>query len=94
LRRATLAWRAKQKSKKTETAKPQHDAIADAEKGEADQDTQDMPPPTRQLLDELVPLALRPTHRVGTFGFMGIGKKVDTIDWCKVRAHFSLHLIC
>lgn len=25
----------------------------------------------------------RPTHRLGNFGFIGIGKKVDTIDWCR-----------
>lgn len=25
----------------------------------------------------------RPTHRLGHFGFLGIGTKVDTIEWCR-----------
>ncbi|KAG6898143.1 hypothetical protein C0992_004859 [Termitomyces sp. T32_za158] len=35
---------------------------------------------SRELLNELVPPAQRPRHRVGLLGF---GNKVDTIDWCK-----------
>ncbi|MBW0463935.1 hypothetical protein O181_003650 [Austropuccinia psidii MF-1] len=35
----------------------------------------------QELVDELVLRKYRPTHRLGFLGLMG--KKVDTIDWCK-----------
>jgi hypothetical protein len=41
-----------------------------------------------QWLESLVPHSQRPTHRVGKLGFLGfvgLGQKVDTIDYCKVR---------
>ncbi|KAG5729523.1 hypothetical protein E4T56_gene4603 [Termitomyces sp. T112] len=36
---------------------------------------------SRELLNELVPPAHRPRHRVGVLGLFG--NKVDTINWCK-----------
>ncbi|KAJ3865912.1 DUF221 family protein [Lentinula novae-zelandiae] len=38
--------------------------------------------PSLQLLDELVPHEKRPKHRTGALGVLG--KKVDTIEWCRV----------
>ena len=36
------------------------------------------------LAEQLVPIKERPTHRLKVFGFLPfIGKKVDTIDWCR-----------
>ncbi len=35
------------------------------------------------FMELYAPLKKRPRHRLGTFGLWG--KKVDTIDWCKVR---------
>jgi hypothetical protein len=52
-----------------------------------------IPPLTRAFLDELVPPAKRPHHRIGFMGL--IGAEVDTIDWCKVSGthlHGSISL--
>lgn len=40
-------------------------------------------PASHEFLNELVPVEKRPTHKLGFLGLFG--KKVDTIDWCKVR---------
>ena len=45
----------------------------------------ELPPITKEFLDELVPPAHRPHHRTGVLGL--IGTKVDTIEWCKVSFH-------
>ncbi|KAL0946485.1 hypothetical protein HGRIS_012702 [Hohenbuehelia grisea] len=78
LRDATLAWRAKQKQHKKEQKllRKKNDVEKDHHKIEE----LDMPPPTHELLDELVPRNKRPTHRTGLLGM--VGKKVDTVEWC------------
>lgn len=42
--------------------------------------------PSLQLLAELVPHEKRPKHRTGALGVLG--KKVDTIEWCRVCTCF------
>lgn len=46
--------------------------------------------PSRMLLDELVPERKRPKHRVGWLKWVGLGREVDTIEWCGVSIHSSL----
>lgn len=41
---------------------------------------------TPEFLAELVPDAQRPKHKLGWLRFVGLGQKVDTIDYCKVGA--------
>jgi len=48
----------------------------------------EVPPITKEFLDELVPPANRPHHRIGFLGM--VGQKVDTIEWCKVGASEAL----
>lgn len=38
-----------------------------------------------RFLEELVPLDKRPKHKIGKLHILGIGQKVDTIEYCKVR---------
>ncbi|KAL1686821.1 hypothetical protein GGG16DRAFT_63488 [Schizophyllum commune] len=47
----------------------------------------DLPPPSVDLLNELVPANKRPHHRTGLLGL--IGKKVDSIEYWKARFYFS-----
>lgn len=77
LKKATLVWRAKNKQYK----KSQLRKLKDAECSKEDSGLS-IPEANQGLLDELVPLDMRPKHRIG---FLGIfGHKVDTIQWCKV----------
>lgn len=79
LRNATLEWRKRTKAQKKAKAK-QHDP----EKLENGSEDLKIPEtPTHDFLNDLVPLEKRPKHRTGLMGLLG--KKVDTIDWCKVR---------
>lgn len=41
--------------------------------------------PSPEFLNELVPDAQRPKHRLSKLGFLGLGEKVDTINYYKVR---------
>ncbi|PPR03078.1 hypothetical protein CVT24_012391 [Panaeolus cyanescens] len=75
LKLATKAWRVKQK----QFNKIERRRARDAEAGE--KETLEMPQPSKEALNDLVPLNLRPKHRTGFLGL--IGTKVDTIDWCK-----------
>ena len=79
LRMATLSWHAKLAAQNSKSAKKLKNH--DEESVEKDLDTI-LPAPTAEFLDELVPRAKRPRHRLGTLGLLW--PKVDTIDWCKV----------
>jgi hypothetical protein len=74
---ATAAWR-----KKVKLHNKSHRKRKDEENAEAFELVK--PEPTLDLLNELVPLAQRPRHRTGALGL--VGSKVETIEWCKVRA--------
>lgn len=78
LKTAVKVWRRKEGIRR----KAQKHKSVDEEKN--DQQNH-VPPASRALLDELVPLASRPRHRTGFLGI--IGPKVDTVDWCKVCRH-------
>ncbi len=76
LKQATKAWRAKQAAHKK--------ALKRKPKDEESKEELELvlSPASHELLDELVPAKKRPTHRTG---FLGIfGRKVDTLDWCRV----------
>jgi hypothetical protein len=77
LKHATDAWRIKELAHR----KMQEKKGRDEERGDA---PLELPAePSRELLDELVPLDVRPKHRIGLLGLFG--KKVETIPWCTVR---------
>ncbi|KAJ7899036.1 DUF221 family protein [Mycena leptocephala] len=74
LKHATDAWRIKELAHR----KMQEKKGRDEERGDA---PLELPAePSRELLDELVPLDVRPKHRIGLLGLFG--KKVETIPWC------------
>ncbi|KAF7361617.1 hypothetical protein MVEN_00504900 [Mycena venus] len=74
LKHATDAWRIKERAhRKLQKKKKQ-----DEEQGDSPLELPAAPP--RELLDELVPEKVRPTHRTGFLGLFG--KKVETIPWC------------
>ncbi|KAJ7647051.1 DUF221 family protein [Roridomyces roridus] len=73
LKRATEAWRLKQATHRKLQKK-----MPDEERG--DSALQLPVVPSRELLDELVPLPGRPKHRTGFLGLFG--RKVETIPWC------------
>ncbi|KDQ59601.1 hypothetical protein JAAARDRAFT_153575 [Jaapia argillacea MUCL 33604] len=84
LRKATKAWNTREKSHRKQVKKGRK--VKDVEK------VQDLslfsenlptPTPSREFLDDLVPATERPRHRLGFLGLFG--KKVDTIDWCKIE---------
>jgi hypothetical protein len=79
LKMATLAWRKKKKYHQKLFKRKTMDIEHTSANGELM-----LPPANKQLLDELVPRKVRPTHRTGFLGLMG--PKVDTVEWCKVRA--------
>ncbi|KAJ7495963.1 DUF221 family protein [Mycena galericulata] len=73
LKHATDAWRIKELAHKKTLKK-----MRDEERGNS---TLELPTvPSRELLDELVPMDVRPTHRTGFLGLFG--PKVETIPWC------------
>ncbi|KAH9485237.1 hypothetical protein JR316_0002144 [Psilocybe cubensis] len=76
LKRATLAWGAKNKQYKKSQFRKLKDAECTGEDGELA-----IPEAKQELLDELVPIDARPKHRTGLLGIFG--RKVDTIQWCK-----------
>ncbi|KAJ3569623.1 hypothetical protein NP233_g4933 [Leucocoprinus birnbaumii] len=76
LEKAVLAWRKKVKSHKKAMKRREKD-----EEGNQMSTEMDVPPITREFLDELVPQSERPCHRTGVLGM--IGQKVDTIEWCR-----------
>ena len=88
LRDATKTWRSRQKAEKKAFKKAQK-AARKAHKGqdEAEKQTQveeyewQKPQPTSEELLDLVPSEKWPHHRLGAIPF--IGKKVNTIEWCK-----------
>ncbi|KAI1083537.1 DUF221-domain-containing protein [Whalleya microplaca] len=59
--------------------------IKAAKKGGAAEETAEAPADAESgsLAARWVPAKKRPTHRVGKFGL--VGKKVDTIDWCRTE---------
>ncbi|TFK74613.1 DUF221-domain-containing protein [Pluteus cervinus] len=71
LKMAVKSWRKKQKASRRR--------VKDAEKHEGVAERTNAP--SKALLEELVPAKSRPRHRTGFLGL--IGRKVDTIDWCK-----------
>ncbi|KAJ7680638.1 DUF221 family protein [Mycena polygramma] len=73
LKHATDAWRFKETARQKMQKKKR-----DEERG--DEALEILVEPSRELLDELVPLDVRPKHRIGFLGLFG--KKVDTIPWC------------
>ncbi|KAK7031452.1 hypothetical protein R3P38DRAFT_2923651 [Favolaschia claudopus] len=74
LKLATVAWRKKEHAHRKMQRKKKQD------KEEQGDSPLVLPPPSRELLNELVPESDRPTHRTGLLGL--IGKKVETIPWC------------
>ncbi|KAJ7141507.1 hypothetical protein C8R44DRAFT_604374 [Mycena epipterygia] len=74
LKDATGAWRIKELAHR----KMQKKTKRDEERGDT---VFELPAaPSRELLDELVPLDVRPKHRIGFLGLFG--RKVETIPWC------------
>lgn len=81
IRTATLEWRrrvklhkkAEKKVKQTDEEKLENGTMEPLKRPEV---------LTHEFLDDLVPYAKRPKHRTGVLGL--VGKKVDTVDWCKV----------
>lgn len=85
LKQASKAWlRRDQLHRKAQKLKPKDEESV--ESGELF-----VPKASQELLNELVPLAQRPGHKPGFLGLLG--KKVDTIDWCKVSKVFFLHTL-
>ncbi|KXN90147.1 hypothetical protein AN958_04637 [Leucoagaricus sp. SymC.cos] len=76
LEELVLAWRKKEKAHKKAMKRRKKDEEGDHVSSELE-----LPPITREFLDELVPSAKRPHHRNGFLGM--IGQKVDSIDWYK-----------
>ncbi|KAJ6594223.1 DUF221 family protein [Mycena capillaripes] len=74
LKHATDAWRIKELAHR----KMQKKMKRDEERGDAPLEFPTAP--LRELLDELVPLDVRPKHRIGFLGLFG--RKVETIPWC------------
>ncbi|KAG7093058.1 hypothetical protein E1B28_009350 [Marasmius oreades] len=81
LRKAAKAWNAKRKAHKkmVKRKKKSSDVEKRLSVGDLKEDL-DISQPSREFLDELVPLEKRPKHRLGFWGLFG--KKVDTIEWC------------
>lgn len=90
LRAATKEWVRRQKAQHKfakKVRKPRDVEKAEKEAAEEGFDVNALipPSPSREFMDDLVPEEKRPKHRLGTLGVVGIGKKVDTIEWCKVE---------
>ncbi|KAG9226508.1 hypothetical protein CCMSSC00406_0005825 [Pleurotus cornucopiae] len=84
LRKATETWRTQERvhKKDVKLRKKQQKKMKDVEKDHNLLPHElERPPASFELLDELVPRGERPRHRVGLLGL--IGRKVDTVDWCK-----------
>jgi len=77
LKSATLAWRYKDEQYR----KIQSRKLKDAEHSNEERELTSFPV-SREVLDELVALNLRPKHKTGFLGLLG--QRVDTIDWFKV----------
>ncbi|KAJ3888452.1 DUF221 family protein [Lentinula edodes] len=88
LRNAVRVWRKKKatRKKKRKRAIPKasedEESRTNAEETSSDDEELLEHDPSLQLLDELVPHEKRPKHRTGALGVLG--KKVDTIEWCRV----------
>ncbi|KAF8637999.1 hypothetical protein AX16_010631 [Volvariella volvacea WC 439] len=78
LKLAMKAWR-----KRRAAQKKARKAGNDVEKHQNGATEEAIEPPSMTLLNELVPAKQRPRHRAGLLGILG--KKVDTIDWCKTE---------
>lgn len=78
LKSATLAWRYRDKQYR----KIQSRKLKDAEHSNEERALTSLPL-SRELLDELVALNLRPKHKTGFLGLLG--RRVDTIDWFKAE---------
>lgn len=88
LRLATKTWNKRQKAHKKEVkvAEKLQKKGGDLEKLPIP-DTGPLQPkePSFEFMEELVPQNKRPKHKVGMLHVLGIGQKVDTIEYCKVR---------
>ncbi|KAJ7045820.1 DUF221 family protein [Mycena alexandri] len=73
LKHATDAWRVKELAHRKMHKKKKRDE----ESGDM---PLELPIPSQELFDELVPVDVRPTHRIGFLGLFG--RKVETIPWC------------
>ncbi|KAJ3916223.1 DUF221 family protein [Lentinula edodes] len=88
LRNAIRVWRKKKATRKKKRRRAIPKASEDEESRtnteETSSDDEELleHDPSLQLLDELVPHEKRPKHRTGALGVLG--KKVDTIEWCRV----------
>ncbi|KAF8825413.1 hypothetical protein HHX47_DHR7000217 [Lentinula edodes] len=87
LRNAIRVWRKKKATRKKKRRRAIPKASEDEESRtnteETSSDDEELleHDPSLQLLDELVPHEKRPKHRTGALGVLG--KKVDTIEWCR-----------
>jgi len=86
LKDAISAWRKNVKLHKTEIKRRKKD-----EEGSHGLIELEVPPITKEFLDELVPPANRPHHRTGFLGMVGC--KVNTIEWCKVSTFGALVML-
>lgn len=82
LKKTTQTWR------KREIAHRKQQKIKPKDEEKDDEGGLSVPLPSRELLDELVPVVSRPKHRTGFLGLFGT--KVNTIDWCKVRGSYVI----
>ncbi|KAL0573076.1 phosphate metabolism protein 7 [Marasmius crinis-equi] len=83
LRRATKTWNAKVKAHKKNMKRRKKGKDADVEKRMSTgslMEEMEIGEPSREFLDELVPVDKRPRHRLGFLGLFG--RKLDTIEWC------------
>ncbi|KAJ3909109.1 DUF221 family protein [Lentinula edodes] len=87
LRNAIRVWRKKKATRKKKRRRAIPKASEDEESRtnteETSSDDEELleHDPSLQFLDELVPHEKRPKHRTGALGVLG--KKVDTIEWCR-----------
>ncbi|TFK46380.1 DUF221-domain-containing protein [Heliocybe sulcata] len=88
IRAATKEWARRQKAqhklaKKVRKPKDVEKAERYAQEDGFDANALIAPPPSQEFLGDLVPENKRPKHRLGVLGKVGLGRKVDTIEWCK-----------
>ncbi|KAJ7497585.1 DUF221 family protein [Mycena latifolia] len=87
LKHATDAWRIKELAHRKMLKKKR-----DEERGDMGLELPAVA--SRELLDELVPLTVRPKHRIGFLGLFG--RKVETIPWCTgeiARLNDEIHVM-
>lgn len=86
LKSATLVWRQREKQHQRVQSRKMDD-----EENNKENEKLVKPPPSMELLNDLVPSIHRPRHRTGILGLLG--PKVDTIEWCKVLQPYDISCV-